>query len=163
MSQQLIEGHDTIPNIISKTVRQALGDTFGDNFRTTDPLITQSKAGTADYQSNIAMSLTKNLGIPPIDIANRLIAHIQSVNFLQSNALYDKVYSSGPGFINFELSQDFLVLKLQQKVADPARIGIPLTSKKERVVVDFSSPNIAKEMHVVSLINLNTQSSQYIL
>ncbi len=113
-----------------------------------DPLIrpsTDDKFG--DYQSNCAMGLAKKLGQKPRDLAARIVEH------LDVDDICDKVEIAGPGFLNFHLKPPFLAKCLQDIPALPQdaeadRLGIAPATPTETVVVDMSSPNLAKEMHV---------------
>jgi len=100
--------------------------------------LSQSKM-EADYQCNVAMALAKSLKKPPRGVAEAVVAAAPP------SPLVEKLTVSGAGFINVFLKQDFI----QQQVLRLVSHGVtaPPTAAK-RVIVDFSSPNIAKEMHV---------------
>jgi len=94
-----------------------------------------------DYQVNCAMALGKKLGKPPREVAGELV---------ESAALSDiceKVELAGPGFINLTLKESYLKDALSQAVADE-RLGIDQVAEPRTVVIDLSSPNVAKPMHV---------------
>lgn len=93
------------------------------------------------YQWNTALKLTKILGMPPRQIAEQIIKH------LPTNTLIEKLEIAGPGFINITLNNQVLSQLLDAAGREP-HLGINAPSIKERVIVDFSSPNTAKEMHV---------------
>ncbi|NMF84566.1 arginine--tRNA ligase [Nodosilinea sp. P-1105] len=121
---------------------QAIVAAFGPELTGTDPMLeptTNPKFG--DYQANLAMSLAKPLKNNPRAIASQIVEH------LDVSALCEPPEIAGPGFINLRLRTDYLEQQLQQMQADP-RLGIPPVAQPQRVIVDFSSPNIAKEMHV---------------
>lgn len=94
-----------------------------------------------DYQANLAMSLAKKLGKNPRDVAQSLVCH------LAQNPLFDKVEVAGPGFINLYLHTEFLHKTLQTLLQDQ-RLGVDKITKPLQHVVDFSSVNLAKEMHI---------------
>lgn len=94
-----------------------------------------------DYQSNVAMSLGKKLGKAPRDVAGEIISK------LKVDDLCGKVDVAGAGFINFHLAPAFVTRQVVEMAGD-ARHGIASVSKPRRIVVDFSSPNTAKAMHV---------------
>jgi len=106
-------------------------------------LATQEKFG--HYQLNSAMKLAKLIGDTPRKIAEALV--IQLKQLPEFSEYYSKIDIAGPGFINFHLNTHFIEKTLSAQLSDP-RLGVPLPEKRLKVVVDFSSPNIAKEMHV---------------
>jgi arginyl-tRNA synthetase len=115
---------------------------FGSEFIGTNPLLskaTNPKFG--DYQANAAMGLAKKLGKPPYEIAKEIIDN------LNVSKIAEPPQIAGAGFINITLKPIYVNDCLQQIQTD-SRLGIPLTANPQRVIVDFSSPNIAKEMHV---------------
>ncbi|QMV64024.1 arginine--tRNA ligase [Pseudomonas berkeleyensis] len=94
-----------------------------------------------DFASNIAMMLAKPAGMKPRDLAEKLIAA------LPVDAQISKVEIAGPGFLNFFQNSDALAQRLEAALADE-HLGVRKTGAKQRVVIDLSSPNLAKEMHV---------------
>lgn len=109
----------------------------GDVTPSTDP-----KFG--DYQYNGAMKLAKIAGKPPREIAAALVH--EYTNRFAADGLMDRIEIAGPGFINFTISPAAVASTVQLMAADQ-QLGAH-TAKRQRVIVDFSSPNIAKEMHV---------------
>ncbi|MFW6058545.1 MAG: arginine--tRNA ligase, partial [Phycisphaeraceae bacterium] len=127
----------TVEHALRDAVRAALGAEHAD----TDPLVrpaTDPKFG--DFQANLAMPLAKTLKQKPRDIAERIREP------LAQNDLFDHVDIAGPGFINMTLSPVALQQHTAAMLAD-ARLGLP-EAEPETVVVDYSGPNVAKEMHV---------------
>jgi arginyl-tRNA synthetase len=122
--------------------QQALIAAFGAEYADTDPmLVLTSNPKFGDYQANLAMSLSKKLGQPPRAIAQTILDHLDVTDLVETPEI------AGPGFINLRLKPDYLNARLAAMQTDD-RLGIPKTEQPQRVVVDFSSPNIAKEMHV---------------
>lgn len=107
------------------------------------PDVAQSKdPAFGDYQCNSAMKLAKQLSAPPRSLAQALIQALPQ----EASDLFESVDIAGPGFINLKLRPEFLAKRLMQKVSSGALLS--RTDHGKRVVIDFSSPNIAKEMHV---------------
>lgn len=94
-----------------------------------------------DYQANCAMPLGNQLGKPPREIAAIL------VDSISLDSLCSKVEIAGPGFINLTLDDDWIKQQLTQSLTDD-RLGVAPTSDPKTFVVDYSSPNVAKPMHV---------------
>jgi arginyl-tRNA synthetase len=121
---------------------EALTAAFGEAFAGVDPLLVPaSNPKFGDYQSNLAMSLSKKLQQAPRSIAQQTIDRLDVADCCQTPEI------AGPGFINLTLKPEYLAAQLQH-VRTSDRLGIAPTSTPQTVVVDFSSPNIAKEMHV---------------
>jgi arginyl-tRNA synthetase len=94
-----------------------------------------------DYQSNCAMPLSKVVGKSPRDLAADLLAKLPLDDLCESPQI------AGPGFINLRLKDSFLTRSLRSMLGDQ-RCLIPLLENGPTVIVDFSSPNVAKPMHV---------------
>lgn len=95
----------------------------------------------ADYQSDAALTLAHTLGTSPRKLATDVVASVDL------DDLCSRVEVAGPGYINLTLA-DGLIERLLASMATDTRLGVPLAHVPERVVVDYSSPNAAKEMHV---------------
>ncbi len=121
---------------------QALVAAFGSDYTGLDPmLVPASNPKFGDYQSNIALSIAKQLGQPPRAIAEKLVQQLDVTDICQPPVV------AGPGFINLTLKPAYLEAQLHAIHTDP-RLGVTTAKMPKRVVVDFSAPNIAKEMHV---------------
>lgn len=105
---------------------------------------TQEKFG--HYQCNSAMKLSKVLGAKPRDIAEGLIAHLDKTD-VDGKLVIQKLDVAGPGFINITLDPAFLSKYATSMFLSP-RFGIDLPKQPQHIVIDFSGPNTAKEMHV---------------
>jgi arginyl-tRNA synthetase len=122
---------------ISKAIEKATGlkDVAAIITPATDP-----KFG--DYQSNNALALAKQLKTNPSQLAEKIITN------LQIDDICEKPEIAGAGFINLKLKPEFIAKNLLNINSDKDNLGIEKTKKAETVVVDFSGPNIAKQMHV---------------
>jgi arginyl-tRNA synthetase len=123
---------------LGRLVQQALADELGAEFARTDPLIRPS--GFADFQSNVALSLAKRLGRSPRELAELIAAG------LAGSPVVAAAEVSGPGFINLALRDSWIADQAGGQLAD-ARLGVPVADPRQRVVVDYSGPNVAKELH----------------
>ncbi|MEM7593872.1 MAG: arginine--tRNA ligase, partial [Cyanobacteria bacterium P01_A01_bin.83] len=127
---------------LKDSVSQALVSAFGAELADTDPLVAPTNNPKfGDYQSNVALSLAKPLKQNPRAIAQSIIDHLEIDQICEPPTI------AGPGFINFMVKSDYIGQLLQKIQPDP-RLGIAKVESADKVVVDFSSPNIAKEMHV---------------
>jgi len=93
------------------------------------------------YQSNVALRLANSEGKPPREIASLIIAKLEVADLCEPPEI------AGPGFINFRLRTEILAQAVTDQLTDP-RVGVPQTSQPQTVVIDYSAPNVAKQMHV---------------
>jgi len=106
-----------------------------------EPQVRQSaKVQFGDYQANGVMAVAKKLGMPPRQVAEQVLTH------LDLSGIASKVEIAGPGFINIFLEPAFLAAQVDQALASD-RLGVSRPAP-QTVVVDYSAPNVAKEMHV---------------
>ncbi|MCB1109664.1 MAG: arginine--tRNA ligase [Chlamydiia bacterium] len=93
------------------------------------------------YQCNSAMKLAKSLKSNPRKVAEQIVEK------WPKDGVIEKLEIAGPGFINITLSPSFLSKQATEAAADP-RLGVPALEEKKKIIVEFSSPNVAKELHV---------------
>src|SRR5690606_24885624 len=109
-----------------------------------DPMIKSADRRHGDYQANLAMRLGKLLGQKPRDLAVSIAAELERG---EGKDWLAAVSVAGPGFINLALNRAFVESRLRL-MFDDARLGLPEKVTPATVVVDYSSPNLAKEMHI---------------
>jgi len=95
-----------------------------------------------DYQANCAMPLGKRLGKPPREVAAALVEKLNIADLCETPEI------AGPGFINLRLKDSLVIDKLQAALPDVDRLGVTPVAAPRTYVVDYSSPNVAKPMHV---------------
>ncbi|ECG8589219.1 arginine--tRNA ligase [Salmonella enterica subsp. salamae] len=106
-----------------------------------EPQVRQSaKVQFGDYQANGMMAVAKKLGMAPRQLAEQVLTH------LDLSGIASKVEIAGPGFINIFLDPAFLAEQVQQALTSD-RLGVSQPAR-QTIVVDYSAPNVAKEMHV---------------
>ncbi|MDJ9927612.1 arginine--tRNA ligase [Salmonella sp. NW140] len=106
-----------------------------------EPQVRQSaKVQFGDYQANGMMAVAKKLGMAPRQLAEQVLTH------LDLSGIASKVEIAGPGFINIFLEPAFLAEQVQQALTSD-RLGVSQPTR-QTIVVDYSAPNVAKEMHV---------------
>jgi arginyl-tRNA synthetase len=125
--------------VLAERVSAAVTAAFGASHAGADPLIRPSQF--ADFQSNVALPLGKSLGMPPRQAAQQIVAQ------LDVTGICDQADVSGPGFINLTLDSDWIAAQASGQLRD-GRLGVPAAVPAETVVVDYSAPNVVKEMHV---------------
>src|SRR6201985_3767525 len=125
--------------VLAQRVRDAIVASFGPEYDDADPLIRPSSF--ADFQANAALPLGKRLGRPPPEGAAGLTSHLDVAGICAEPEV------SGPGFINLTLRDYWIAAQASRMLTDP-RLGRPPVSQPQKIVVEYSSPNVAKEMHV---------------
>ena len=129
-------------NLLKERFDRALVAAFGEELAGTDPLLVPaSNPKFGDYQANAAMSLAKRLKQKPRDIATQIVDRLEVSDLCEAPQI------AGPGFINLTMKPSYLQAQLSS-ILGTDRLGVEKVETPQKIVVDFSSPNIAKEMHV---------------
>ena len=142
----------SIQSQLEACFREAFAAALGDAGRTADPLIRPAQDPRfGDYQSNAAMGLAKALRQKPRDVAQRVVEALAAQPAF--TAMCEPPEIAGPGFVNLRLKPAFLSAALSAippAPPEPAidRLGIEPVARPQTVVVDYSGPNVAKQMHV---------------
>ncbi|MDD5011491.1 MAG: arginine--tRNA ligase, partial [Phycisphaerae bacterium] len=126
--------------IISERISDAIQKATGQNVPAIVTAATDAKFG--DYQCNNALALAKQLKANPRQLAEKIIAELKIDDICQKPEI------AGAGFINLRLKPEFVIENLKKLNSSKESLGIEKTKKPQTVVVDFSGPNIAKQMHV---------------
>ncbi len=123
---------------LTPKVQSAIAVALGDDLREVDPVLRPSQF--ADVQVNAALALAKKVGMAPREVAAKI------VDALELDGVCDRIEVSGPGFINLTFSNPWLASLLTDLDADE-RLGVPVEDR-QNIPIDYSAPNVAKEMHV---------------
>ena len=129
-----------ISDILSEKVKLAM-ITAGLPEGTNPAISLSNRANFGDYQANGVMGAAKKLKTNPRELATKV------VDALDLSGIAEKVELAGPGFINIHLDQQWLATQLNQ-VSNDKNLGVSQSATPQNVVVDYSAPNLAKEMHV---------------
>ena len=132
-----------IRNQLDKIITQALTDAGAYN----SPAVVKTSARPefGDYQANGIMGAAKKLKMNPRDLASKVLAELESNAEIKDQI--EKFEIAGPGFINIHLKNAWLAEKVEQTL-NSENLAIEKTSNPDTVVIDYSAPNLAKEMHV---------------
>jgi arginyl-tRNA synthetase len=125
---------------VESAVAGAIGRALPD-VANADPGVRRSEH--ADFQSNVALALAKRAGTKPAELATAVSDALQA----NGRAPVDEVTVSGPGFLNLDVTDAAIWTQVAARLARP-RLGVGTPEQGRRTVIDYSAPNIAKEMHV---------------
>ncbi|HVX42918.1 MAG TPA: arginine--tRNA ligase [Mycobacteriales bacterium] len=128
--------------LLDTRFRAAAAAAFGPEFATTDPEIrSATKPEFGHFQSSLPLRLARALSRPPREIAAQLVESLQIDDICRPPQI------AGPGFLNLTLRPEFLADQVSAMATDP-RLGVPAAEHPQRIVVDYSGPNVGKELHV---------------
>jgi arginyl-tRNA synthetase len=128
---------ETPSSILAARLRAALAD-FG---AVEAPVHAVADARFGDYQTNVAMVLAKQQRANPRQVAQQIVDKLDVTDLSAPPEI------AGAGFINFRLKPEWLTSQFADLLKDP-RLGVPLPVRVRKFVIDFSSPNVAKPMHI---------------
>ncbi|WP_025779687.1 arginine--tRNA ligase [Brevibacterium sp. VCM10] len=126
----------SLTSVLTDRFAAALTQAFGEDFAGRDPVIRSSQF--ADFQANVALPLAKELKSKPRDIAAQIVENLDLQGVCETPEI------SGPGFINLTFTPEFLASTLEAGGAAAA----PANDAPQAIAIDYSAPNVAKEMHV---------------
>jgi arginyl-tRNA synthetase len=133
---------DTLKEHLSNLVSTSLSSVSGES-KCNANVVTTSKPEFGDYQANGGMAIAKKLGSNPREFAQLVVNDLAN----KSDPIIAKMEVAGPGFINIHLAETALRDRANSVISNTGDL-IPTIPNPQRVVVDYSSPNLAKEMHV---------------
>ena len=128
-------------DVLAPRVTAAIAAAFGadhPDLQDADPVLRPSQF--ADIQANAALAIAKQVGMPPREVAARIVEHLDVEDVCSA------VEISGPGFVNLRLADGWVTAEVAAVAADD-RLGVPVQNR-QNIPIDYSSPNVAKEMHV---------------
>lgn len=129
---------ETIPALLIARLRAALSSDFPD----ADPkVMAANDPRFGDYQTNIAMILAKQAKANPRQVAQQIIDKLEVADLCATPEI------AGAGFINFRLKPEALTARFTELSSDE-HLGVPRPAQPKKIVIDFSSPNVAKPMHI---------------
>jgi arginyl-tRNA synthetase len=138
-----MDAAETIELILSRWAAARIRQVFPDADLSKVPLdvVPTADEKFGDYQCNACMALAKQLKQPPRNVAQAVIHQAELPDAVTALDI------AGPGFLNFKLNPDWLARRMMQALDDP-KLGTPALGAGRTVVLDYSSPNVAKPMHI---------------
>jgi len=131
----------SVQRLLDQRVAQAMRDAYPEAADLPAIVVPAQDPRFGDYQANGAMALAKRLKRKPRDVAEAVLARLDVSDLAEPPTI------AGPGFINIRLRRDWVGRELG-RINPDERLGVPQAEQPETVVVDYSAPNLAKEMHV---------------
>lgn len=131
---------ELLTNQLKKIFSENINNIFKQDFSEKINIENSTKKEFGDFQTNFAMMNSKAIGKNPREIATTLVENFKE------NDLIEKLEIAGPGFINIHLKNNFL--NNEVKKIDNEKYDFSFLNVDETVIIDYSSPNIAKRMHI---------------
>jgi arginyl-tRNA synthetase len=139
---QTVDDSETVTAALTAWMKSAFVALYGDAIDVSGVGVVETgDSRFGDYQCNAAMGLAKTLKVAPRAVAEKLVAGVPP------HEMVARLEVAGPGFINIFLSDEWLIRRVRSLLADP-QCGVPRPGTGRTVVMDYSSPNIAKPMHI---------------
>jgi arginyl-tRNA synthetase len=135
----------TIQGLLVKKVEEAMAVLYPDFGELAAEVTQSTQDNFGHYQCNSCLKMGKQMGCNPRSIAENLKDFLLKDS--SSDSLFSQIDVAGPGFLNMTLSASFLSKWVNEVLKDPF-LGVPRPPVKEKIIVEFSSPNVAKELHV---------------
>jgi arginyl-tRNA synthetase len=136
---------DLLRTKASAAVLAALGSELPNEYREAE-VVQSTSEQFGHYQCNSALKIAKALKTNPRQIAEKIVSNFDRTT-PSGKVLIQKIEVAGAGFINITLDPSFVSHEIDQILKDP-RLGVSMPHHKQKIIVEFSSPNIAKELHV---------------
>ena len=155
MTKLILEDQNFFKNKVKELIKEALKLSYEDVDLEKVEVEYPASQEHGDYSSNIALKLSKDLGRNPREIAEKIKEAIQD------SELIEKVDIAGPGFLNFFISKESLNQELAKVLAEKDKYGNLNIGNNEDVIVEYSSPNIAKPLGVHHLLTITIGQSLY--
>ncbi|AUG75252.1 Arginine--tRNA ligase [Kitasatospora sp. MMS16-BH015] len=133
--------HTDVSVELGRRVARAVGEALGLELDPEQAVIRPSRRAGVDYQTGVAMALAARLGRAAREVAEEIAAALDAADLVEPPEV------SGKGFLNLVLRADWLAARASALPGEE-RLGVPLTEAPRRIALDYSSPNVAKEMHV---------------
>lgn len=142
---------ESILSLLQSHIHTVLKSLFSDQLGAESPLlipevVQSTQAQFGHYQCNNSLKLAKELKKSPRDVAQMIVSTLDGIK-VHGKPVLSKIEIAGPGFINMTLDNGFISFQISSMLQDP-HLGVPLSGHKKKVIVEFSSPNVAKELHV---------------